>query len=124
MAQWPVAYYGDERDNPRYPHRVRRQPPPTLITEYEDGQETRRLKGGSERRIFDQDWVVVKNHLDAMLDFWESVGLFTSFTFVTFDANESVGTECDVRFREPPSYNYVANNLYEVETSFIEVIGE
>lgn len=119
MADWTYTTTHAE-----YPYKVSRTAPPVLITRYEDGTEHRRQKHSSEIRHFVETYNVNQTTLDAMLDFWESKGLLTSFTKVSYDANESSPSthEVTVRFEKAPEYSWIAVDLYQITFHFVEVL--
>ena len=112
---------------PTFTYDVEREPPPTLITQFEDGSEVRRQKSGvatSQRRKFIEHHRVSKADMEKILDFYEARGLLTNFTKFSYDANDAASTNATVRFLTAPAFTIVAKNIYDATLSFIEVRGE
>jgi len=114
MADW--AYI------PSYDYMGDVDSPPTLITRYEDGTEHRRAKHTSFPRTFTEVHIVDGTDMDAMLDFFRTKGLLTSFTKVSYDPSEAPATEATVRFTSSFKFVRGGNDEFSTTIVFIEVL--
>lgn len=116
MADWTFT--------PTYAHVIRRDPPRTLISRYEDGNETRRQKHSTFLRRFDQRHEgLTASEASSMVTFYDGKGLLTSFSIVTYDPSEAAATEATVRFAEPLTMVQVAPDVFDARVRFVEVVS-
>lgn len=124
MADWPIA----GMSNFGYPElglRITREGPRVLVSRYEDGKETRRTKSAAIPRRFFEPWHLTRTDMDAVLDFYESVGTGTTFSKLLLDPISGANFLTDVvnaRFAAPPSITQIGPNWYEVTLEFLEVL--
>jgi hypothetical protein len=116
MADWTHV--------PAYPHTIRRDPPPTLISRFEDGVEQRRKKHTTFLRRFSEHYVTDATTMDAMLDFFAARGVDVTFTKIAYDPSDAAPgtTEVTVRFVEAFTFDRGAVNTYETDIEFLQVI--
>ena len=114
MADW--AY------NPEYSYPVERRGPASLITEFEDGTEMRRLKSTAVPyrvvEIYDVDRVT----RDAMTAFYDARGLVTAFTKRTFLDAPPHTAEASFRFGAPLKDVYQMVDSYVLEIEFVRAL--
>ena len=108
---------------PGFTHRIERINREALVTRYEDGTESRREKSSTTLRRWTERWAVNRTDMKAMLVFYETKGLVTTFTKLALDASDATfpTTEATARFEQQPVYDQVGPNWYHVTFTFIEV---
>ena len=117
MADWTYS------STARWPLRIKREAPPTVVAEFEDGSTSRLEKHTLAPRVWQEKHTCRKADMELMLDFWEGKRLAQTFTYVTNDANDPDDTEATVRFQKPPSYRWLSVDVWEVTFTFIEELG-
>lgn len=86
---------------PELPLPIQRPGPDTLVTIYEDGTPDIRQKSAAERITFEYTYNLSRADMDALLDFFEARYFNTTFTMVSYEAEEADAAEVTVYFAKP-----------------------
>ena len=96
--------------------------PTVLVTDYEDGSQTRRQKNSTVKRIFRGRFLASLATAKSMLDFLYGKGLATSFTILTWDPRSAdpPAEVATVYLEELPKTRQITPSRVELEVEFRE----
>ena len=99
--------------------------PKVLVTMFEDAREHRRLKNTSKVRRWVFEFRGTENQVEALLDHYDLVGLFTTFTAITWDPRAATPSteEATVRYEfKPDAPTWIAVDNWRTRCLLVEVL--
>ena len=93
-------------------------PPPTLQTTLSDGKVISRQKHANAPETWEEEFKLSGSEFDTAKAFYESKGLITSFTKLSYDLFGTPTTERTVRFASPFAWTRAGEDYFIVRLTF------
>lgn len=104
---------------PEFDAQIEGSPPPTLQTRLSDGKVISRVKHSNAERVWREQFKLTGAEFDAFVTFFDSKGVATAFTKLSYDVYGTPTQERTVRFAGPWQLVRAGLDFFIVDVAFV-----